>query len=222
MYHLAFPPRQPAPAGRRPPRLLLLHGVGSHEEDLFSLAPYLDPRFHILSLRAPLTLSPGSYAWYEIAFNGDRFRFDPHQVENARQVLMTFIQQAPQLYEIDPERVYLLGFSQGAIMSLTLALTQPELLAGVVAIAGRTLPELFRSDPPLGGHLAAPAAWQDFPLLVMHGLYDPVLPIQHGRATRDHLARLPVALTYKEYDMGHYISEECLGDAARWLTERGN
>lgn len=219
LYHLSHQPQQRPPAGRRPPLLLLLHGVGSHEEDLFSLAPHLDPRFHILSLRAPLTLFPGSYAWYEIAFNGDRFRFDPHQVEDARQALLTFIQQSPEVYGTEPGQVYLLGFSQGAIMSLTLALTRPDLLAGVVAIAGRTLSELLAAAPPLGGHLAPPAALTGFPLLVMHGLYDDVLPIQHGRATRDLLTRLPVALAYKEYNMGHYISDECLLDAAKSLAE---
>ena len=220
LYYIASRPRQEAPAGQRAPLLILLHGIGSHEQDLYGLAPYLDPRFYVVSLRAPLTLFPGSYAWFELNIDGAGPRIRPEQAEASRQLLVSYIDQAPAAFQADPEQLYLMGFSQGAMMSLAVALTRPELLAGVVAMSGRTMPELFDPSTALGGRLAPGEALVDFPLLVVHGRQDPVLPIQFGRESHDRLSTLPVDLTYKEYDMAHSVSEESLRDIIGWLAER--
>lgn len=193
--------------------LLLLHGVGSNEHDLIQLAPYLDPRFFVVSARAPITLAPGMYAWFEVQLDPVRPIINPQQAESSREKLLTFIDKAIETYRIDPLRVYLMGFSQGAIMSLAVALTSPEKVAGVVAMSGRVLPET-------APHIAAPEALRDLPIFVAHGTEDQVLPIHHGRAARELLQRLPVALTYREYPMGHQISDQSLADIAGWLTQR--
>jgi phospholipase/carboxylesterase len=198
--------------------LLLLHGIGASEHDLFALAEYLDPRFLVISLQAPFQLQPDSYAWFEVQFTGQGPIIRPEQAESSRQKLISFIQEAPQAYGADPNRVYLMGFSQGAIMSLALTLTKPGLLAGVVAMSGRTLPELFEDRGPLAGHLAAPEELRDFPLLVVHGLWDRVLAIDYGRATRDRFFDLPVDLEYREFDMGHAISDASLETINTWLA----
>jgi len=195
------------------PLLLLLHGVGSNEHDLVQLAPYLDPRFFVVSARAPITLAPGMYAWFEVQLDPVRPIINPQQAESSREKLLTFIDKAIETYGIDPVRVYLMGFSQGAIMSLAVALTSPEKVAGVVAMSGRVLPEIVP-------HIAAPEALRDLPIFVAHGTEDQVLPIHHGRAARELLQRLPVALTYREYPMGHQISDQSLADIAGWLTQR--
>jgi len=98
-------------------------------------------------------------------------------------------------------------------MSLSLALTRPDRLAGVVAMSGRILPEVL----PL---MASPEAMKGLPIFVVHGTADPVLPIHYGRAIRDRLSGLPVALTYREYPMGHQVTEESLRDVTVWLKER--
>jgi len=220
LYHLSQRPRTTPAAGEHPPLLILLHGVGSHEGDLFGLAPYLDPRFHILSLRAPYTLGPGSYAWFEVQFPPQGPVIQPEQAEASRKALVHFIEKVSAHYQADPRQVYLLGFSQGAILSLALTLTRPDLLAGVVAMSGRTVPELFSQDGPLAGHLAPREQLENFPLMVVHGAQDQVLPVRYGRDTRDRFAALPVKLTYKEYDMSHSVSEASLRDVAAWLAAR--
>ncbi|MDX1615620.1 MAG: alpha/beta fold hydrolase [Candidatus Promineifilaceae bacterium] len=211
---------RPLQDGGKAPLLLLLHGVGSNETDLFSLAPMVDDRFVVVSLRAPITLAPGSFAWFEVRFTGEGPVIRPEQAELSRLDLINFIEQAPDVFNIDPARIYLLGFSQGAIMSLALLLTRPELTAGVVALSGRTLPELFSADTPLGDHLAPHEALADRPLLVIHGRWDEVLSVDYGRATRDRFADLPVALTYREYDMPHAISAEAMDEVSKWLAAR--
>ncbi len=65
--------RRPETPSENPPLLILLHGVGSHELDLFSLAPYLDKRFLVLSARAPNTMGPNSYAWFPVEIYPDKF-----------------------------------------------------------------------------------------------------------------------------------------------------
>ena len=195
----------------RPPLLLLLHGVGSHEGDLYQLASYLDPRFFVVSARAPITLSPGSYAWFHVQFTRQGSVIVPEEAENSRQLLLRFIDELVETYQLDPHRVYVVGFSQGAILGLSMALTAPHKLAGLVAMSGRILPQVL----PLK---AADEDLKGLPVLVVHGVDDAVLPVSNGRESRDILSGLPVDLTYHEYPMGHQISSESLADIAAWLT----
>ena len=115
-------------------------------------------------------------------------------------------------YDADPAGVYLGGFSQGAIMSECVALTQPDLVAGAVLMSGRSL-ELLRARSLKPG-----AAYP--PMIVTHGAADTVLPVQEGRATRDFLASLGVDVAYHEYPMAHEINAECLDDVDTWLSDK--
>jgi phospholipase/carboxylesterase len=211
--HLIREPKQKSLSP--PPLLLLLHGVGSHERDLFELAPYLDERFFIVSARAPITLMSGAYAWFHVQFMPDDGRpvINPDDAESSRQLLLQFTDELVAAYQLDPKRVYLMGFSQGAIISLSIALTQPDKLAGVVAMSGRILPEVLPMQ-------AQSEAFGRLPIMVVHGLSDQKLDISYGRNARDILSKLPVAFTYREYPMGHEVTQESLRDVSAWLKER--
>ncbi|MDQ6804311.1 MAG: alpha/beta fold hydrolase [Actinomycetota bacterium] len=209
--YIEGPPRQTVEG--TPPLLIMLHGVGSNERDLIELAPALDPRFHIVSLRAPITLAPGSYAWFNVLFTPEGPLHNAKEADTSREILVDTIPGLVAATETDPDRVYLLGFSQGAIMSLALALTVPTVVAGVVAMSARTLPEIR-------DHLGLPTDLAHLSLLVVHGTEDVTLPVRYGRETRDFLETLPVNLTYREYPMGHHVSPESLADVAAWLTQQ--
>ncbi len=195
-----------------PPLLLLLHGVGSNEEDLFGLAPYLDERFLLVSARAPVALEYGGYGWFRIDFTPRGMAADLEQAKKSLEMLPGFIDGLVDTYGADARRVYLAGFSQGAMMSLALLLTRPEKLAGVVAMSGRLPRQVLEREPDR-------EALDGKPVLITHGLYDPVLPVENGRAARDYLEALPVALTYREYPMAHEVSAESLRDVTRWLAD---
>jgi phospholipase/carboxylesterase len=202
---------QPKVEASNPPLLLLLHGVGSNEHDLFGLVPYLDKRFLIISVRATNTLGPGSYAWFDVDFTPQGPVINPARAEASRLALITFLDEAVNAYDADPKQVYLMGFSQGAIMSASIALTRPQLVAGAVLMSGRILPEiqpLIASNEELSG----------LPFLVVHGTADMVLPISYGHASRQLLSSLPVELTYHEYRIGHEVSQESLADVTAWLS----
>jgi phospholipase/carboxylesterase len=192
------------------PLLVLLHGVGSNEQDLFQLAPALYPRFIVLSARGPEVLAPGRFGWFQVEFRPEGNRANLEQAETSRQRLIKFLSEAVETYHANPRQVFLLGFSQGAIISASVALTRPELVAGAVLLSGRILPEI----KPL---LAAPEQLAGKPFLVVQGTRDPVMPPVNGRASRDFLTELGANVTYREYPMGHEISRESLEDTVNWL-----
>jgi phospholipase/carboxylesterase len=195
-----------------PPLLLLLHGIGSNEADLFGLAPYLDGRFFIVSARAPVVMGPGAFGWFNIEYTPAVLVAVAAQARASLRLAADFVDELTDAYALDSRRVYLMGFSQGAMMSLGLTLAKPSRAAGVVAMSGRLPAREFQPS-------SEPGALAGLPVLVTHGLYDPVLPVGNGRDIRDRLTELGAALTYREYPMAHEVSAECLRDVARWLTD---
>ncbi len=211
--NLAYVRRKSSMLDAKPPLLVLLHGLGSNEQDLLSLAPYLDQRFLIVSLRAPIVLQAGAYSWFNIEFTPKGNFIDTEQAENSRLALLSFLDQLGKQEVYDPKQVYLMGFSQGAIMSLSVALSTPEICAGVVAMSGRLLDSI--SDK-----LANLEALNKLHFLVVHGRSDQVLPIECGREIKTYLSTLPVSFTYREYAMGHEVNAESLSDIAQWLKQQ--
>ncbi|MFN0088126.1 MAG: alpha/beta hydrolase [Blastocatellia bacterium] len=197
--------------GGRPPLLLLLHGFGANEDDLFSLAPYLDERFLVISARAPVTLGPMSYGWFNLGFTPEGVVVDRKEVEEARRTVRAFIGEVVTHYQVDRDRVFLMGFSQGAMISLGVALTVPGIAAGVVVMSGRLMSQTVEQIPDRDALL-------NLPIFLAHGTRDMVLPIGHGRDARTRLAALPVDLTYHEYDMAHEVTADELQDITAWLT----
>lgn len=208
--HLVREPR--ARNGNRPPLLLLLHGFGSNEADLFALAPYLDARLLIVSPRAPLEMAANAYGWFNIGFTPQGIVADETQFKQSLKLLRKFIDELIDVYEADAECVYLAGFSQGAVMSLAFALTRPEKVAGVIAMSGSFPAQMLT-------HETDTQTLARLRVLVTHGLYDAVLPVEQGRAIRERLSALPLELTYREYPMGHEVSAESLRDVSSWLSE---
>jgi len=201
------------PARGKPPLLILLHGIGADENDLFGLAPFMDERFFIASARAPYTLPYGGNAWFELYIEPGNVSFNKEQFLESQAKIPKFVDELIAEHDLDASKVYLCGFSQGAMMSLSSALSAPEKYAGIVAMSGRAATEMV---PDEGGI----EKLKDFPILVTHGTFDPVLPIENGRATKEILSRLPVDLEYKEYPMAHEISQESLTDVAGWVKKK--
>lgn len=205
--------QRPRAVSDKPPMLVLLHGYGSNEHDLFSLAQYLDPRLVIVSARAPYALMPGSYAWFELGFTPGGITVDPGQAELSRTHIVRLVEEAIGSYGASPAKVLLGGFSQGAMMAAAVALSRPDLISGAILMSGMVPRELLTS-------IARPEQLAGMPILMVHGTYDQVLPVQFGRAGRDLLRTLPVDLAYHEYPMAHEVSMASLRDLADWLSAR--
>jgi len=208
---LSFLQRPANSAGTRPWLLVLMHGVGSNERDLFGLTAHVPPNCHVLSLRAPHVLGPGSYAWFEFGITpGGERRIDEAQELASRQLVAQTVASAAQQLDVPPERVVVGGFSQGGIMSLSLLLTQPQLLRGAMVLHSRLLPQVL----PL---IAPPEQLEGKQLWVSHGLQDQVIALASARDIRERVSRLPLTLSYTEYPGGHAIMAAELDAAMNWL-----
>ncbi|WCM86522.1 alpha/beta hydrolase [Acidovorax sp. NCPPB 3576] len=208
---LPFLNRPAAPHTASPWLLVLMHGVGSNEGDLFGLAPHVPSHFHVVSLRAPHTMGPGAHAWFEFSVlpDGSRSINEPQEAASRSLVALTVEAAALQL-GVPPERVVLGGFSQGGIMALSLLFTRPELLHAAMVWHSRLLPQAM----PFA---AAAEAMRGKLLWVSHGVQDNVIPLAHAHAIRDHAQGLSLDLTYREYPGAHEIRQAELTDAMGWL-----
>jgi len=191
-----------------PKALILLHGVGSNEQDLFQLAAHFPDEFTVISPRGPIILGEGRYAWYEVDFSSGKPEINAAQEAQSRQDIQLFITQVKEKYNLT--EVYIGGFSQGAIMSYSIGLTYPKDVNGVIAFSGRVLEEIQSS-------VTKTEDLHHLKIFIAHGLQDGTLPVHYARQAKAFLQNLEVPFTYHEYNMAHQINGEVLKDLAAWL-----
>lgn len=180
--------------------LIMLHGRGSDEHDLFGLKSHLDSRLDIYSLRAPNEYEWGGYTWFDLFEDGT---VDEKSFLQSKSKILSFINS------LTTDKLFLLGFSMGAIMSYALALTQPKLCNGVLALSGFA-PLQLEKEYKLNELL-------NFPIFISHGINDPIIPISAARKTKELLSKSGAHVTYNEYAMAHQINDVCLSDIRGWM-----
>ena len=203
---------RPGLAGQgKAPCLVLLHGVASNEAGFIDLARQVDPHITVVLARGPLVLSQSQFAWFQVSFTANGPAINAGQAEQARTKLIDFLGQLRPLLGVDPARTFIAGFSQGGIMSASVALTAPGKVAGFGILSGRILPEvlpLVKDDPLLA----------TLPAFVSHGLQDAVLGIHFAHQARTVLAGLGVPVSYHEYEGGHSLNGAMAADFLQWLS----
>ncbi len=198
------------PAAEAEGLLVLHHGRGTDERDLLGLADMLDPerRLQVVTPRAPLTLpgSPG-YHWYLVPRVGYP---DPDTFHAARAALAELHDGLWQETGIGPERTVLGGFSMGAVMSYSMALS-PErpAVAGILAFSG-FVPTVADWQPRFADRQGTGA-------FVSHGRNDPIIGIEFGHRARELLEAGGLAVEYHESELGHQIDPAHLAAASDWL-----
>ena len=204
-----FPASLSAEADAVYPTILALHGRGSNESDLIGLAQYLPQKFLWISPRGTFSLGADAFEWFQITQIG---KPDPTRLANALNTIDTFIDEAIANYPVDKNQLYLLGFSQGSIMSMSYALTKPQRVAGVIAQSGYI--------PHESGLQIDAAGIKSKPFILTHGIQDPMLPVDWARRSRDTLQNLGTNLEYHEFNMGHNVSAESLAIINTWLERQ--
>lgn len=192
--------------------LVLLHGVGGNEANLAPLAAALPADTRIVLARASLDFGGGQYGWFQVAFGPRGPRPDLVAAEHSRLRLARFIAELQDEYDVPPSRTVVAGFSQGGIMSASIGLTRPELVAGFGILAGRILPEL---EPQLADR-AALAGAQAF---IGHGRDDSKLPVDWAHRADTWLTDLGVAHETRLYPGDHGISQVMQKDFASWFEK---
>ena len=193
--------------------LVLMHGVGSNEQDLFGLAPYIPETFHVVSLRAPYRMGPNANAWFEFGVNPDGSRtIDEEQEIASRALVVQTVEALTRQLNVPASRVIVGGFSQGGIMSLSVLLTKPELVAGAMALHSRLLPEVL-------SQIAPASAFAGKQLWVSQGLQDNVIPVANGHFIVKQVEPLGLNLTYREFEGAHEIRPQELTALVAWLQQ---
>lgn len=203
--------QKPTVAKEKYPLLVLLHGYGSNEQDLFSFAPELPQDAYVLSLQAPHTLMYGSYAWYAIYFDAGPNKFsDIPQAIESRETIKSFVEEFCKNHPIDTKQITLIGFSQGAILSYALTLSYPQTFQKIVALSGYCNPEMCVEN-------YAHNDFTNLQVFTSHGTEDQVIPVAWARNTRDFLQKLSITCTYNEYPVGHGVAPQNFWDFRKWL-----
>lgn len=187
------------------PTVFTLHGKGSNEKNMFGLVAPLSEDFIIVGIRGDLPLGAG-FQYYDLISLGNPIR---EMFDRAVQQLEAFIDDATENYPIDASKRYLLGFSQGAILAMTLSLTMGDQLKGIVSLNGY-VPDFVKTEYSL-------KSVQDVSVFISHGEFDSVFPIRIGHETADYFEKLTAHLTFKMYPTDHGVSEENQRDFVNWL-----
>jgi phospholipase/carboxylesterase len=198
------------------PLILLLHGYGSNEADLFSFASELPDNYYIIAARAPYDLMYGSYAWYAINFDADENKFsDLNQARQSRDLIARFIDEILEKYPIESTNVTLVGFSQGTILSYAVALSYPEKISRVVALSGYLNTEIAKEG-------FEKKDVSNLKIFASHGTVDQVIPVEWARKAPEYLQHLGIDVQFKEYPIGHGVAPQNFFDFKNWLEKTSN
>jgi len=197
----------------RSPVLFILHGYGSNEEDLFDLAQTLDERLTVISLRAPIALAEGSYCWYSLGRDkNNTLTYNYEEAGRAKKSVMNFILSICKTMRLDSTRVFLMGFSQGAMLSYDLALSYPGKIKGVLALSGRLMEE-SKPKRMVQSHFSTS-------FFIAHGTEDERIALLEAEKALAYLKNNGVRdIEFKTYAMQHVLNGQEIIDIRAWLSK---
>ncbi len=199
---------------KKAPVIIMLHGFGSDENDLFSFANELPEKYAIISLKAPIRLEPYGNAWYNIYFDNSQGKFsDDEQAIESRELVSKCIDEVIEKYKVDSENVTLLGFSQGTILSFAVALSYPIKVKNVIGLSG-----YINKDILIEGY--ENNDFSKLSIYTSHGNVDQVIPVQWARKTEPFLKNLNIDCVYSEYPVGHGVAPQNFYDLKEWLGKK--
>jgi len=203
--------KRPSTLTENAPLLIMCHGYGSDENDLFSFSSELPDDLFIISLRAPYPMHPFGNAWYAINFDAEKGKWsDNVQAKASVDAISEFIDYACKTYPVDSNNITLLGFSQGTILSYAVALNYPEKIKNIVALSG------YINEDILPDHIANTDV-SHLNVFCSHGSVDQVIPVDWARKTPGFLDKLSINHIYKEYPVGHGVAPQNFYDFKDWL-----
>jgi phospholipase/carboxylesterase len=209
---LALPYLAAAPADSKDkPLVIFLHGYGSDERDLFGIKDELSPGSTYLSVRAPLEVDGGGYKWFTQDTDQAEYEGVTSDVDKSTDLLRTFIEQATEKYGTQPDKVVLIGFSQGAMMTYQIGLQHPELVRGIAPLSGKILADLNARLKPDEG-------LKSLKVFIGHGSADNRVPFSGATEAQTVLENLLITPQFHSYaGAGHTITSAEIADLKRWL-----
>ncbi|MCW5520527.1 alpha/beta fold hydrolase [Aureitalea sp. L0-47] len=202
---------RPSSLDSSPPAIVMLHGFGSDENDLFSFASELPSEYAIISVRAPLSMQPFGNAWYSIYFDANEDKFsDDEQAIESRELVSICIDEIISAYNIDPKRITLMGFSQGTILSFAVALSYPEKVSRVVGLSGYVNKDILKKGYESND-------FSKLKVYTSHGSVDQVIPVEWARKSKPFFDELGIPCEYSEFPVGHGVAPQNFYEFKEWL-----
>ncbi|MBD0832640.1 alpha/beta hydrolase [Aestuariibaculum sediminum] len=210
LYHIT----RPSSLKENAPLLIMMHGYGSDEDDLFSFASELPEELFIISVKAPYPLQPYGNAWYAINFDAEKGKWNDNiQAAQSRDLIAKFIDEAVQTYPVNKENVTLLGFSQGSILSYAVALNYPDKIKNVIALSGYINKEILPES-------VNDTNYSNLNFYCSHGSADQVIPVDWARQTAPFLEQLNINHKYSEFPVGHGVAPQNFFEFKDWLKDK--
>ncbi len=200
----------PLPVAESVPILFLLHGHGGNEHSMDVLVEGIPVNWKVISLRAPIEISPGRFKWYTVDRSVNPIQINLEEEARSRQAILDTVLAFCKDPSVDQQRVVLAGFSQGAIMALSCALTAPQWVNACAVFSGRFLHEIRPQIHPAAKSLR---------VLLAHGRTDQILPVEYLRENLAALKALGISADCAEDDAGHILSAMHKSHFIHWLSD---
>ena len=191
------------------PAVILLHGFGASMADLAGLCPVIDRKGYLYvcpNAPIPVQIGPGmtGFAWTPPGESRT-----PDDMERAVEMLAALVQEVTAKYRVELGQAILGGFSQGGMMTYSYGLPHPELFQGLLVLnSSLPYPDTLRERLP---------ASRNQPIFVSHGTADPLISVEDGQRSREFLESEGYRPEYREYGMGHEISQDVMDDLVPWV-----
>ena len=205
--------REPENISSKTTLLVLLHGYGSNEEDLFSFIPTLPKEWLIVSFRAPFDTDFGGYSWFDIDLMNAENPIDVAQAKNAEKEILESILTISNQYGLRENETHLAGFSQGGILTYALALNQPQFFSKIAILSSYLDEKLLVNSSKDKKQL------EKLRFFISHGADDAVIPLEWGRKAADYLYHKGCFFSFREYMNGHGINQKNYMDLMEFFNK---
>lgn len=207
---LVYKIKEPKSSTKNSPVLVLLHGHGSNENDLFGLAEKVPENWAVVSVRGPYQIGPNSFRWYDVGMSNGKIEINIEQEELSRKKLIDFINEITDKYHFEKSKIVVAGFSQGANMAQSLGLGSPKIAVGFGVFSGRYVAEFTP-------YINKSKQLQKVRAFLSHGTGDNMLPKTYVDENISKLKDLGIQITYCEDTNGHSISTKQWSEFSKWL-----
>ena len=189
------------------PLIILIHGYGSNERDLFSLIDYFPNDSNVISLRAPHELFNNSYAWYDIYVDGNNKFYDHNAAALVRDELFQFIDDLSKNPNNDSDNITLIGFSQGAILAHAISFSYPKKIKNIIALSGVIDEKIMKKTSLI----------PKTNIYISHGTNDDLINYETSKESLNFYIENDIKFKFENYDQGHEINKQNLESMINWL-----
>jgi phospholipase/carboxylesterase len=179
---------------------------------MIPIADAIDPRIKVVFVRGPLVLGAAQFAWFRVRFGLQGPVINAQQASESRVHLRLLVRSLGSSDSGEPVSAVMAGFSQGGILSSSVALSAPDDVSSFAILSGRILPEL-------GPDLTPPAKLPRLSTLIARGRYDDKLPVTFAEHADAWLTRVGVPHEMRLYPVGHTLNADIIGDFCRWVNQ---